>query len=278
VSIRQWEIQTYKGLYLRKVAYTRYDVPSFVQQMDFTMCHDRQINIFRNQELATDTEILPCNKAYVIVGDRKGKLEAYRTGVVNHWHEMRPGDNRVDLNQHLEPLDNSTVRQAILLFRMKRLCCYMIYPNSEMLVRDSHTQTQRCIILRSSIFWDTTPCNPLKVIRRLGGTCRHQNVGWLSTNYTPLYPRRKNPSYHHRDNLKSYNVLSCWRFCFVKYLKLNFRRRLANEMNAVYVALKTTHKPRGGEMSEKKRESGSRHSRATGGNEATRTVGTTSCR
>jgi hypothetical protein len=88
--------------------------------MDFTMCHDRQINIFRNQELTTDTEILLCNKAYVIIGDRKGKWEAYRTGVVNHCHEMRPGDYRVDINQHLEPLDNSTVLQAIL-YRMKRL-------------------------------------------------------------------------------------------------------------------------------------------------------------
>jgi hypothetical protein len=73
--------------------------------------------------------------------------------------------------------------------------------------------------LRSSIFWDTTPCSPLKVNRRFGRTyrlhlqgrrirrARNQresrwqaqtrkmetlilgNVGWLSTDYTALYPR-----------------------------------------------------------------------------------------
>jgi hypothetical protein len=63
--------------------------------------------------------------------------------------------------------------------------------------------------LKSSIFWDITPCSPLKVNRRFGGTCRlHiqgrrisqarnmllRNVGWLSTDYTALYLRRWNSS------------------------------------------------------------------------------------
>jgi hypothetical protein len=78
--------------------------------------------------------------------------------------------------------------------------------------------------LKSSISWDITPCSPLKVNRRFGGTCRlhfqgrsisqarnqreagHKqslffdpegggemflgNVGWLSTDCTAFYPRR----------------------------------------------------------------------------------------
>jgi hypothetical protein len=28
------------------------------------------------------------------------------------------------------------------------------------------------VAMKSSIFWDTTPCSPLKVNRRFGGTCR----------------------------------------------------------------------------------------------------------
>jgi hypothetical protein len=69
--------------------------------------------------------------------------------------------------------------------------------------------------MKSSVFRDITPCTPLKVIRRFGGTCRlHlqgrrisqarnqresrvsgsemflRNFGWLSTEYTALYPGR----------------------------------------------------------------------------------------
>jgi hypothetical protein len=28
------------------------------------------------------------------------------------------------------------------------------------------------VVMKSSTFWDITPCNPLKVNRRFGGTCR----------------------------------------------------------------------------------------------------------
>jgi hypothetical protein len=73
--------------------------------------------------------------------------------------------------------------------------------------------------LKSSNFWDITPCSLLKAIRRFEGACRllallachmlHacfllglffdpkdgydmflRNVAWLSTDYTTLYPRR----------------------------------------------------------------------------------------
>jgi hypothetical protein len=76
------------------------------------------------------------------------------------------------------------------------------------------------VVVRGSVFWDMTPCTPLKVNRRFGGTCRLlatcfyavfllglffdsedggemflRNVGWLSAVYTALYYRRKN-SFH----------------------------------------------------------------------------------
>jgi hypothetical protein len=82
--------------------------------------------------------------------------------------------------------------------------------------------------MKSTIFWEITPCSPLKINRRFGGTCRlhfHgrkiiqainqcesrwqaelllgiffdpdygsdiflRNVGWISTGYTALYSRR----------------------------------------------------------------------------------------
>jgi hypothetical protein len=79
--------------------------------------------------------------------------------------------------------------------------------------------------MKISIFWDITPCSPFKVNRRFGRTyhlyfqdrkintwfhvgfllCLFfdpeyggdiflRNLGWLSTDYTALYPRRQNPS------------------------------------------------------------------------------------
>jgi hypothetical protein len=71
--------------------------------------------------------------------------------------------------------------------------------------------------MKSTIFWDIKPCSPLRVNRRFGGTyrlhmlatCFHagfllslyfdpedgrnmflRNLGWFSTDYTALYPRR----------------------------------------------------------------------------------------
>jgi hypothetical protein len=70
--------------------------------------------------------------------------------------------------------------------------------------------------LKSTIFWDITPCSPLKVSRRFGAllaTSFHarfllalffdpedggdmflRNIGWLSRDYMVLYPRRQNSS------------------------------------------------------------------------------------
>jgi hypothetical protein len=33
------------------------------------------------------------------------------------------------------------------------------------------------VVMKSSVFWDITPCGPLKVNRRLGGTCRLHHQG-----------------------------------------------------------------------------------------------------
>jgi hypothetical protein len=90
------------------------------------------------------------------------------------------------------------------------------------------------VVMKSTIFWDITPCSPLSVNRRFGGTCRLlfqgrrirrvrnqresrcqaelwlwrdiflRNVGWLPTNYTTLYPRR--------------NYYSCNELCVCVYV------------------------------------------------------------
>jgi hypothetical protein len=51
------------------------------------------------------------------------------------------------------------------------------------------------VITESSVFWDMTPCSPLKVNRRFGGgDIFLRNVDWLSMDYTALYSRRYNSS------------------------------------------------------------------------------------
>jgi hypothetical protein len=62
------------------------------------------------------------------------------------------------------------------------------------------------VFTESSIFWDITPCSPFKVdllytVLLFGlffdtedGDMFLRNVGWISTNYTALYPRRYNSS------------------------------------------------------------------------------------
>jgi hypothetical protein len=62
------------------------------------------------------------------------------------------------------------------------------------------------VVMNNTVFWDVTPCSPLKVNRRFGGTYRlllqgrisraryqlesRRQAEWLSTDYTELYPRR----------------------------------------------------------------------------------------
>jgi hypothetical protein len=65
------------------------------------------------------------------------------------------------------------------------------------------------VVMKSFIFWDIMPCSPLAGLHPLscfvlvsfllgshfnpedGGDMYLQNVGWLSTNYMAIYPRRK---------------------------------------------------------------------------------------
>jgi hypothetical protein len=62
------------------------------------------------------------------------------------------------------------------------------------------------VVMKSSVFWDISPCSLLKVSQHLEGMCHPHlslsfypevgrdiflwNVGWLSADYTALYPRR----------------------------------------------------------------------------------------
>jgi hypothetical protein len=61
------------------------------------------------------------------------------------------------------------------------------------------------VVMKSAIFWDITACSPLKVNiseehvtwffdPEDGGDMFLRNVGWLSTDYTPLYPRTEKSS------------------------------------------------------------------------------------
>jgi hypothetical protein len=40
------------------------------------------------------------------------------------------------------------------------------------------------VVMKSTIFWDITPCSPLKVNRRFGGTCRLHLQGCLPPAFT----------------------------------------------------------------------------------------------
>jgi hypothetical protein len=93
------------------------------------------------------------------------------------------------------------------------------------------------VVMKCSIFWDITPCSPLKVNRRFGGTCRlHlQGRALLATCFalvscfyysstlkmntrssetsvdfqrtTRRYiPEDRTHHNHHRENLKSYSI------------------------------------------------------------------------
>jgi hypothetical protein len=107
------------------------------------------------------------------------------------------------------------------------------------------------VVMKSTIFWDITPCSPLSVNRRFGGTCRThlqgqkmlvrwarnqreilppaftlvscspyffdpedggdiflRNVGWHSTDYTTLYPRRWYSSIY-ESHSRTLNTHSC---------------------------------------------------------------------
>jgi hypothetical protein len=89
-------------------------------------------------------------------------------------------------------------------------------------VRHIGFEVLRGVVMNSSIFWDITPCSPLKIDRSFGRTCRllqsrrinkprsqhesrwhpvlcdmfHRNVSSPSTDYTALYPTRYNSSRH----------------------------------------------------------------------------------
>jgi hypothetical protein len=132
------------------------------------------------------------------------------------------------------PVASSLFCPNILLSTLCKICC--VWQMMITLIRygtfsqmTCNAMIETCSCLKSSVPWDITPCNPLKVSRRLGGTYRlHlqgrrisqagnqqkavrallvlvfypedggdmllRDVGWLSTDYTALYPRTQNSS------------------------------------------------------------------------------------
>jgi hypothetical protein len=97
------------------------------------------------------------------------------------------------------------------------------------------------LVMKSIIFWNITPCSPLSVNRRFGGTYRLppaftlvsysgylldledggdmflRNVGWHSNDYTALYPRKW---YSSRHGLFSWNLT--FLYCVQNRPSLNF--------------------------------------------------------
>jgi hypothetical protein len=51
----------------------------------------------------------------------------------------------------------------------------VLYRTYKAYVPDPQISSPTSLHIRSSIFWDTTPCSPVKAIRRFEGTCVH---GW----------------------------------------------------------------------------------------------------
>jgi hypothetical protein len=67
--------------------------------------------------------------------------------------------------------------------------------------------------MNNSVFWGITPCSPLKVNRRFGGTCRLH--GWLSTAAV------RTSHLHNPVNALWGNTRNCWRL-----LLFNMWRRM----------------------------------------------------
>jgi hypothetical protein len=123
----------------------------------------------------------------------------------------------------------------------------------------------RAVVMKSTIFWDITPCSPLKVNRRLGGSNNKpskkpawkqvaslhtgfllglvfhpedggdmflRNVGWFLTGNTALYPRRYYSSWPNTYLCNDYQPGYTERFCFragnliLRYYKRTNKRRV----------------------------------------------------
>jgi hypothetical protein len=103
-------------------------------------------------------------------------------------------------------------RVASLVNYLQTLSCYVWF------------DILTAVVMKSSICWDTTPCSPLKANRRFGGICRlhiqdqrinqarnqhrswwqadgYGNVGWLSKDYTALYPKSESSSISFYGNI-----------------------------------------------------------------------------
>jgi hypothetical protein len=75
----------------------------------------------------------------------------------------------------------------------------------------------RAVDMKSSVFWDITPCSPLFVnclplsFTLVSCDMFLRNVGWLSTDYTALYPRRWSsslyPCYLHSTKWEDFIIL-----------------------------------------------------------------------
>jgi hypothetical protein len=71
-------------------------------------------------------------------------------------------------------------------------------------IEDVGFEVLTAVGMKSTIFWDVTPCSPLRVNRRFGGTCRLRLQGRIN-NFS-----KKPASKQVASTLLVYHMLACW--------------------------------------------------------------------
>jgi hypothetical protein len=86
---------------------------------------------------------------------------------------------------------------VVFVMQLARHCLKLGHDRFPIYYSLTLSQRQQLMALKSTIFWDITPCSPLKVNRRFGGTCRLHLQG-----------RRMRQVRNHREAGINQNVIS----------------------------------------------------------------------